>query len=159
MNKWYVVQTKPRKEDEVVKRFGMADLETFNPKMKSLATGLRHLFPNYVFVRWDLTKAHKHHMIKYTRGVNKVLGSKEMPVPISDEIIDLIKERIDTSNTIESQTFKRGSRVKVKRGLLKDLIGILEKPVSAEGRVAVLLRLYEREMKAVLNCKDIALVA
>lgn len=159
MNKWYVVQTKPHKEDHVAKLFGLASLETLSPKIKSFAAGIRPLFPNYIFLRWNLEQAENYHMIKFTRGVSKVLGVQGCPLSISDEAIQVIQERVNKDQVLEHQTMKVGSRVQVKRGILRDLIGVLEKPVSAEGRVAVLLSLYEREMKAVLSCEDIALVA
>jgi len=159
MENWYVIQTKPRKEDEVCRRLQMASLETFNPRIKSFASGSKPLFPNYIFLKWNLSKAHNYHMIKYTRGVNKILGAPEYAVPISDDVIDVIRERIDPKNILEQQTLKTGSKVKIKKGLLKDLVAVLEKPVSADGRVAVLLRIYEREMRAMLDCKDVALVA
>lgn len=159
MHRWYVIQTKPRHEDQVVKRLELAGLEGLNPKIRSFSAGLRPLFPNYIFLRWDLTEAHNYHTIKYTRGVNKVLGTSMTPVPISDDVIEVIKERLNPQNILEKETFRVGSMVRVKRGLLRDLIGVLEKPVSADGRVAVLLKIYEREMKAMLSCKDVALVA
>ncbi len=159
MNKWYVVQTKPKKESHVAKLFGLAGLESLCPKVKSFARGIQPLFPNYIFLRWDLSLAQNFHMIKFTRGVSRVLGLQGSPLSISDEAIQVIQERINQDQILEHQTMKVGSRVQVKRGILRDLIGVLEKPVSAEGRVAVLLSLYEREMKAVLNCEDVALVA
>lgn len=159
MFSWYVIQTKPRKEDEVSRRFVLARLEVLNPKIRSFTSGLRPLFPNYIFLRWELREAHNYHKIRYTRGVNKVLGTPEYPVPVSDDVIEVIRERLNPRNVLEQQTMRVGSRLKIRRGLLKDLIGVLEKPVSADGRVAVLLRIHEREMKAVLSCKDVALVA
>ena len=157
--KWYVIQTKPRKEDEVSKRLGMANIVTLNPKIKSFNAGTKTLFPNYIFVKWDLSTPENHAIIKYTRGVNKVLGSPTCPVPISDEVMKVISERLGSDEVLEQQTMRIGSRVKVKKGLLKDLIAVLEKPISADGRVALLLKIHEREMRTVLDCKEVALVA
>ena len=159
MNKWYVIQTKPMKENHVTTLLNRAGLQTLNPKIKSFAAGVRPLFPNYIFLHGDLELSANYHLIKFTRGVNKVLGTSSRPVSISYEIVEAIQKRINKDQILEHQTMKVGSRVQVKRGILRDLIGVLEKPVSAEGRVAVLLSLYEREMKAVLNCADVALVA
>lgn len=159
MLKWYVVQTKPRKESDVVRQLGNARLETLNPKIRSFASGFKPLFPNYVFLRWNLTDAKNYHMIRYTRGVNKVLGTREFPVPVADEVIEVIKERLSPTSVLEHEIMKVGSHVKVRKGLLKDLIGVLEKPVSADGRVAVLLKIHERYMKAAFHCRDVAPVS
>ena len=159
MYRWYVIQTKPRKENDVEKHLCQIDVEVLNPKVKSLASGLRPLFPNYIFVRWDLLDGDNYHLVRYTRGVNKVLGRAGYAVPVSDGVIGIIKERLNTKNVLEGETMKIGSRVKVRRGLLKDLVGVLEKPVSAEGRVAVLLKIHERYMKTTLSCKEVALVS
>jgi len=159
MFNWYVVQTKPQKEDVVCKQLNMAGLETLNPKVKTLSRGYRPLFPNYIFLRWNLKEAHNYHLVKYTRGVNKVLGTPEYPVPLDDSVIHVIKERLNSTEVLEQNTMRVGRKVKVKRGLLQDLIGVLDKPVSADGRVQVLLKIHERQMKAMISCKDIALVA
>lgn len=162
MGRWYVIQTKPRREDEVARRIGLADIadaEVLNPKIRSFSRGLQPLFPNYIFLRWDLFKAHNYHMIKYTRGVNRILGIPEYPVPVPDEVIEIIRERISPEKVLEQETYEVGTYVKIRRGLLKELVGVLEKPVSADGRVTVLLRIHEREMRAVLGCRDVSLVA
>ena len=139
--------------------------ETFCPKIKCIsggklsgAEGARHkpLFPSYVFLRCDLQDPAKHHMVKYTRGVNKVLGEKGRAVPISDEVVELIKSKANEGGIIEQKTFKVGDQIKVRRGHLRDLIGILERPVSDNGRVAVLLQLFNRQMRVHLECADIA---
>ncbi len=159
--KWYVIQTKPMAEDKVCKQFELPKIETFYPKIRSAsALGGRvikwkSLFPSYIFLRLDLEKAENHHMVKYTRGVNKVLGDGERPVPISDNVIETIRARTNESGVIEQTMFKVGGEVKVRRGYFKDLIGILDRPVSDNGRVAVLLRIFNREMRTYLKCSDI----
>lgn len=156
---WYVVQTKPRKEDMVTSHFKNARLEVLNPKVKTALTGIRPLFPNYIFLRWDLHLAENYHMIRYTRGVSKVLGTNNMPVPLSEDVMRVILNRLSPDQVLEQDKLKVGTKIRVKRGILSDLVGVLERPVSAEGRVAVLLRIHEIQMKAELDCRDITLVA
>ncbi|PIR16277.1 MAG: hypothetical protein COX62_00480 [Deltaproteobacteria bacterium CG_4_10_14_0_2_um_filter_43_8] len=141
----------------------VGNLETFCPKLKSISLSkgsekinYKPLFPNYVFLRWDLSSASHHRLVKYTRGVNKILGDSEKPVPISDEVIELIKARTNAGGIIEQNTFKKGDLVKVKKGHLKDLMGVLDRPVSDSGRVAVLLNLFNRQMRVQMHCAEIA---
>jgi len=159
VNNWYVINIKPQKENHVTKRLTDVGFEMLNPKVKDFASKLKPMFPNYIFTRCNFSASTNYHMIKYTRGVNKILGTSQTPVSISEDIINIIKERLNSDDVLEQNKLAVGSQVKVKKGLLKDLIAVIEKPVSAEGRVAVLLRLYEREMKAKLSVKDVELVA
>jgi len=160
-NRWYVIHTKPHKGDEVVRRIGLGvpEAEVFYPKVRSIKRGIEPLFPNYVFIFWDLEDLVCYNTIKYTRGVNRILGFDGLPIPISDEVVDVIKKRVSDTTPIEKITFRRGAPVKIRRGLLKDLEGVLERDVGPDGRVAVLLRIHEREVHAYLSCKDLALVA
>jgi len=140
------------------------EFEAFCPKIKCASGGrkgeggerFKPLFPSYIFIRGDLRDPASHHLVKYTRGVNKVLGDGCSPVPIADEIIELIRGRVNEGGLIEQKTFKQGDLIKVKKGYLRDLIGILERPVSDSGRVAVLLQMFNRQMRVHLNCSDIA---
>ena len=94
-----------------------------------------------------------HRLVRYTRGVSYVLGSDHKPVSISGEVIDIIKSRLNQDGHVEVRTlFKPGDKVRLKRGVFKDLIGILEKPVSAAGRVQVLLNMWNREVRAMFHC-------
>jgi hypothetical protein len=57
-------------------------------------------------------------------------------------MIEIIRSRVDGEGVIEQRiTMKQGDEVKVRAGVFKDLVGILERPVSAAGRVRVLLQI------------------
>lgn len=159
-----MVQTKPMAEDKVCQQFVRSnEVEPFCPKIRSLTHGrlganlerYKPLFPSYIFLKGDLADPTNHHMVRYTRGVNKVLGDGERPVPIGDEVVEIIRARTNAGGLIEQSTYKVGDHIKVRRGYLKDLIGILERPVSDSGRVAVLLNLFNRQMRVALSCADI----
>ncbi|MFA4971045.1 MAG: transcriptional activator RfaH [bacterium] len=160
---WYVLQTKPTAEENVRQHLKNAEFETFLPKIKQMVRGqrktqarVRPLFPSYVFVRIDLADPNLHRMIKYTRGVRKILGDGAMPVPVPDEMIDIIRERVDGDGVIEQRiTMKQGDEVKIRSGVFRDLVGILEKPVSAVGRVRVLLQIMKHQVKCDLSAAEI----
>ena len=181
--RWYVIQTKPQSEDRVAMQFKMlrdrnvavfeeagdfssdelAGLEVFLPKMRSISHAgadriekLKPLFPNYIFLKWNLSEPKNHRLVRFTRGVNRVLGNVTDAVPIDEEVIETIRERTNSRGVIEQQMFKKGDAVKVKRGYLKDLVGILDRPVSDAGRVNVLLQIFNRQLNVQLNCSDIA---
>src|SRR5512143_739957 len=83
---WYVLQTKPTAEENVRKHLQNAKFETFLPKIRTMIRGrrtsrIKPLFPSYVFAHLDLSDPNLFRMIKYTRGVRKILGDGALPVP------------------------------------------------------------------------------
>lgn len=163
MSKWYVIQTKPHNEERVHRILSRAGLESFLPKIREICyvknvTHFRHkpLFPSYLFLHIDFDNSHNFHLIKYTRGVSKILCADNKPLPVAEEIVDTIKARVNPANVVEHPfQLKAGDNIRVKRGLLKDLIGVLEKPSSAEERIFVLLKLANYDMKARLHWTEV----
>jgi transcription termination/antitermination protein NusG len=160
---WYVIQTKPTSEDNVRLHLKNANIETFLPKIKQAVRGkksassrIKSLFPSYLFAFIDLQDPSMHHMIRYTRGVRKILGDGDKPVPVPEEMISIIKERIGEEGLIEQGlTMKKGDSVRIKGGAFQDLVGILEKPASPAGRVRVLLQIMHHQIKCDLSAADI----
>lgn len=162
MNEWYVIQTKALRENDVCAQLKRAEFEVFNPKISRFVAGvsgqktrLLPLFPSYIFARMDFLNGNVYRLVKYTRGVNKILGNARTPVPIPKKIIELIKSRANRDDVVEKMLYKPGDTIRVKRGLLKDIDGILENEVSAEGRVRVLLQIMQRQVRTEINCSDL----
>ena len=160
---WYVIQTKPTAEETVRQHLANAELVTFLPKIRQMVRGqrktssrIRPLFPSYLFVQLDLDDPSRYRMIRYTRGVRKILGDGALPVSVPDEMIDIIRERVDGSGVIEqSITMQKGDEVKIRSGVFKDLVGILERPVSPAGRVRVLLQIMKHQVKCEMSAAEI----
>lgn len=148
--RWYVVRTKPCKEDFTELQLICGKFEVFNPKIKSLSRKksnghftLKPLFPGYIFVHSNFEDPYCHHLVKYTRGVSKILGNG-YPTPIKDDIIELIKERSNGCGIIEQNIrLKPGRWVRIRKGPFKDLIGMLERPPGPSGRVWILLEMVK----------------
>ena len=158
--KWYVLQTKPQKEAVVCAQLCRQPemFEVFFPKIRN-RSGVRPLFPSYLFVRTLMDELKNYRLLKYTRGVLRVMGSREEgPLPVADEVIATIRSRMGNDGLVDQSTvYQMGQMVCIRRGPLKDLIGILEKPVSDEGRVQVLFKLLKYPIRAVVNYEDLAL--
>ena len=160
---WYVVQTKPTAEAIVQQHLKNADYETFLPRIKTMVKGsgkptsrVKALFPAYLFVHMDLRDANLYRMIKYTRGVRKILGDGALPVSVPDEMIEIIRERMNGEGIIEQRiTMNKGDEIRVRSGVFKDLVGILEKPVSAAGRVKILLKIMHLKIKCEMSAGEI----
>jgi transcription antitermination factor NusG len=72
--------------------------------------------------------------------VNKILGSGNEPIPISERLIQTIKERSGEDNLVRLEDeLKAGDPIQVTSGPFKSLMGIFEKMMSSKGRVRILL--------------------
>lgn len=156
---WYVVQTKPKREAEVAQKLNQANYELFYPKMRGISS-FKPLFPSYLFIRNDFENPFVHRMVRFTRGVRRILGDDRGPVPISDMIVETLREQTRNGSLIEQDLiFKENDQVLVKKGILKDLIGIIEKNMSAAGRVKVLFKWMQGRMHAVMRYTELEKVA
>jgi len=79
-----------------------------------------------------------------------VLGFGGYPVPIREEVIELIKKRTDENGIVKkTHHFMANDVVRIKTGPLKDLLGIFDRWISDGERVRVLLNLigYQPEVE------------
>jgi transcriptional antiterminator RfaH len=145
---WFVIQTKPKKEEEAKSYLSMKGLEIFNPLMENfvirngtLNKELKPLFPGYMFGKFDLEKDYA--LVRWGKGVKKVLGlGGNYPTSVCEEVIEIIKRRTDSNGIVrKSYHFEANDRIRIKSGPLKDLLGIFERWVSDSERVKVLLNL------------------
>ena len=144
---WYVIQTKPRKEKEATSYLSTKGVDIFSPLMETFALKngrmdkeLKPLFPGYIFGKFDLQQNYP--LVRWGRGVKKILGLGGYPTPVSEEVIEIIKERTDPEGVVrEKQNFKANDLIRIKTGPLKDLLAIFDRWVSDSERVRILLNL------------------
>ncbi len=143
--KWYVIYTKPKQEDRVEETLARATVEVFNPKLRrkrlirsKYERVIRPLFPNYLFAKFDPSR--HYHMIKYTRGVRCIVGNRGSPWPVSEDIIDIIKSRMNEEGLIViNPDIKVGDKVEITEGPFRGFIGIFEREMKDSERIIVLL--------------------
>lgn len=144
---WFVIHTKPGEESRAQANLSAMGIETFAPKfLKSrinpfndkLSLIPTQLFPRYIFARFDpLLFWHK---VSFTRGVHKILSSGFQPLPVSDETIELIRERVGDNGYVQlSERLTPGDRVRFRQGSWQGVEGIFEGAVKESDRVRVLL--------------------
>jgi len=144
---WYVIHTKPGDEDRVRANLENQEIETFLPLFETyqycggkMVQKIKPLFTNYLFAKLDL-ELH-YYKVKWTRGVNKILGSGNLPIPISSKVVQAIKERSGKDNLVKLEgELKDGDIVQVNSGPFKSLRGVFQKMMSSKGRVRILLSL------------------
>ena len=167
MNLWYVIQTKPKKEGEATSYLSTKGVEIFSPLIEAFSTRngriskeLKPFFPGYIFGKFDLYENYP--LVRWGKGVKCVLGLGEYryPTPISEEVVEIIKERTDHQGIVRmKQAYQANEVVRIKAGPLKDLVGLFERWVSDSDRVRVLLNLIGYQPNIELHYSMIEKVA
>ncbi|MBN1272882.1 MAG: hypothetical protein JXB26_11500 [Candidatus Aminicenantes bacterium] len=155
MLKWYVLNTKPKKENQVEKLLYEAHFEIYNPKY-IMDKSVRPFFPGYAFIRFDHPLQYR--LVKYTRGVKKVVGIKDEPIPIPKEVIGGIKAR-EVNGYIELMKYGQepdvGDEIEVVEGPLKGLRGIFKKEMGEQERVLILLNYVSYQGQLLIEKKKL----
>jgi transcriptional antiterminator RfaH len=147
---WYVVYSKSRKEEQAQFHLRSKGIEAFFPRLDLTRTSDKRkriipLFPNYLFVRIQLET--EFHRVIWSPGVKRMISFGEHPVPLDDTIVGFLKERSDAEGAIKaSSRLRAGQEVEIRGGPFDGLLGILQDPPDARGRVRVLLQLLSRQI-------------
>jgi transcriptional antiterminator RfaH len=144
---WYAIFTNPKQEERANSNLLGWGIESFSPRFKECRrnefTGVptyfsKPLFPRYIFARFDVNLQLQ--KVSFTRGVKSVVKFNNSVVPIGDELIDLIKSKVDEDGFIKmGEDFSEGDKVLIKAGPLKTIVGIFQRNLKDSDRVTILL--------------------
>jgi transcriptional antiterminator RfaH len=163
---WYVLRTKPKREEAVTTRLLCApDTEVFFPRLvestRLLATRCARvapMFPSYLFIKVDVER--KGREVRYLPGVKDFLRSDGAPEPVSEEIIWTLRERVGPAGVYHPPPHRPepGDRLRIEDGPLRGLDVIFERELSGSERVAVLLAEVQLQARVVLSATSLASV-
>jgi transcriptional antiterminator RfaH len=156
---WYVVHTNPKQEERANSNLVAWGIETLHAKLRTCRhnefTGVpiyttQPLFPRYLFAKFN---ARKHlPKILFTRGVHNVVCFGNSPACVNEDIIEIIRERIDEHGFVKvNNDLKPGDKVVISAGSLKNLIGIFEREVKGSERIMIMLTAIEYQGRLVVN--------
>ena len=165
MKSWYVIQTKPKKENLAARFLEQGSIEVFFPRMEgiSIVYGksrkvVKSLFPNYIFARFDPFESYR--LVRWSMGVSRIVGFAQGLSPIHDEVIEIIKRRVDANCVVKKALhLTANDSVRIRSGPFKDLVGMFERWVSDEGRVRVLLDLLNYSAAVELHYSQVEKLA
>ncbi len=160
--KWYVIHTMTGKEDNVKKSLDK-QLVADPKKKEMIATVLiptekvseiregekkiteRKFFPGYLLVEMDLNDK-TWYIIKNTPGITGFVGTKTMPVPLSDaEVEDILQQTKEAKEKpVPKIVFKSGEAVRVKEGPFKNFNGNIEEANVEKGKIKVMISIFGR---------------
>jgi transcriptional antiterminator RfaH len=146
---WYVISTKVRREQLARDQLRLRGVTSFLPRVlePSRQSGnltVAPLFPGYLFIQIDLNAQYSD--VVWTPGVHKFVGFGALPVSLDDDVITFLQQRVGPEGVLRAPCgFQSGDIVRVRRGPLQGLVGIIENPGSGRGRVRVLMELLRRQ--------------
>jgi transcription antitermination factor NusG len=158
---WYAIQTRSRFEKSVATLLGAKEVEHYLPAFgemhqwkdrKKLVE--RPAFPGYVFVRFKDGGAARLDILKIP-GAVRILGKGDMIEPVPEHEIQSVRILLQSSGKCLSHPFVReGTRVRVRRGPLKDVEGILVR-IKNYNRLVVSIELLSQAVATEVDASDV----
>ncbi|MDH4219504.1 MAG: hypothetical protein OEY18_15050 [Candidatus Aminicenantes bacterium] len=155
MRNWFVLNTKPKKEFQVGRLFYEGGIEFYCPKYKH-EDRIKPFFSGYGFISFVFPDQYQ--LVKYTRGVKRVIGNQEGPIPIPEEVIHEIRTR-EINGFIELEKYGEepdiGDEIEVMEGPMKGLRGIFRKELTEKERVIILLNYVSYQGQLIIEKKKL----
>ena len=139
---WYVVYSKPHKEEYALSHLKFRGIEFFFPRLylPQIAQERRRivpLFPSYLFVKIQFPD--EYHYVIWCPGVKRFVSFDSIPLPLEDKFVGFLMEQANSDGIIMGRSNLRiGQEVYINSGLFEGLVGIIQEPPDAKGRVKVL---------------------
>ena len=143
---WFAVRAKRFRETLASSGVAALGLEAFLPMIRVesakdvvIKCNSKPLFPGYFFARFS--SAISLQAVESARGVLHVIKSGFWPVPVDDDIVREIQDRVAADGLIclQRREFKIGERVSIHEGPFAGMMGKLEAELDDRRRVAILL--------------------
>ena len=159
MKRWYALYPKPRKERQVRNLLQEQGIEAYLPtvrrKIQRRDRPARVVyFPCYLFAYVDFQVTPRS-SIAWMPGMRRIVSFGDQPAVVADQIVTLIRRRLDEVEEVGYGRLTQGDRVRITAGPLRDLEAIFDRPLSAADRVRVLLDVMGRMTPADIDYSDI----
>lgn len=102
------------------------------------------MFPGYILVR-AVIEDNVWHAIRSTPGVTGFVGVGNRPTPLSKKEVDSIIKFMKVDTPRFEAKFREGDTVQITEGAFKDFIGKVNKVMKDQGRLEVLVSVFDRE--------------
>lgn len=155
---WYVIQSKPRRENQVSAYLTSQGVEVFYPAVRlkpanPRASSIRPLFPRYLFVRADLGRVGLS-ALQWVPGAIGLVSFDGAPAPVQDAVVRAIRRRVQAIHEAGGPALdglKAGDPVRITRGPLKGYEALFDLRLSGSERVQVLLEMLGRQTRATVD--------
>ncbi len=145
---WYVLHSKPHKEELLAEQLELRRIETFAPHIRvqvvnPRARKVRAYFPGYLFVHVDLEQMGLS-ALQYVPGSSGLISFGGEPAFVPDGLIYAIRQRVQEINSAGGELFdvlKPGETVLVHSGPFAGYEAIFDVRLPGTERVRILLKL------------------
>ncbi len=150
--RWYVLRSKPNKEEALWKEVCVRGFEVFYPCLQVKPVNprsrkMRPYFPGYLFVRASLADVGQSvfSWLPYSRGLVSFDGQ---PAEVPDGLVQAVRRRVDqiqAAGVEQLLGIERGETVVIQGGPFAGYMAIFDARLAGEERVRVLLKLLQVE--------------
>ncbi|MBC7237291.1 MAG: transcription termination/antitermination protein NusG [Chloroflexi bacterium] len=157
---WYVIHTYSGYENKVkqnleqrIETMGMQDKifrvvvpteEEVEIRDGQRRTSRKRVFPGYVLVQMILDDE-SWYVVRNTPGVTGFVGSGSEPIPLSQEEVDKILERMEEEKPRIRLNFRVGETVRITEGPFADFMAVVDELYPERGKVRLLVSFFGRE--------------
>ena len=151
---WFVVYSKPQREEVAQFHLRQKGVEVFFPRLLLPKSSQKRklivpLFPNYLFVRIDVGT--QYYSVLWSPGVKNFVSFNDTPAPLDENVAGCLLERANAEGIIAAQSdLTVGQEVRIRGGSFDGFVGLLQNVPDAKGRVQVLMKILNREIKVQL---------
>lgn len=145
---WYVMHSKPNKEELLFEQLCIRNIEAYYPSIKVNPVNPRSrkrkpYFPGYLFVRVEQENITSS-TLRWMPGALGLVDFGNDPAIVPDELVQAICEKVDRENNIRgnyTDTLKTGDEVTIQSGPFTGYQAIFDSRIPGRERVRVLLQL------------------
>ena len=147
MSYWYVVRSKPNKEEFLAEQLESRGFITYLPQLRvkpvnPRARKVRPFFPGYLFVQATADDDFRYSDVQWVPGSQGLVNFGSDLASLSEAIITGIKKQVDALNQAEAESrsgFHPNEKVLIVDGVFAGYEAIFDTQISGASRVRVLL--------------------
>ncbi|OGW48544.1 MAG: hypothetical protein A2Z50_07260 [Nitrospirae bacterium RBG_19FT_COMBO_42_15] len=162
---WYAIYVRSRHEFHVFERLSGANIDSFLPTVERLSRWKDRkkmvnfpLFPGYLFVH--INKSYNNILtVLKTNGVVRFLGlSPREPEPIPEEQIISLKKVVESKEFLDPHPYlKEGQRIRIKRGALAGVEGLLIEK-TGQHNLVISVDILQRGVSLKVDASEVEIV-
>ena len=147
---WYVLHSKPNKEELLWEQLNIRKVETFYPRIRvqtvnPRARKVKAYFPGYVFIHVDLEETN-HSTLQWMPGATGFVSFDSRPSMVPEVLIQAVRAKVDAINAAGGEIFdglKPGDLVEIRSGPFAGYEAIFDARLPGRERARVLLKLLQ----------------
>jgi transcriptional antiterminator RfaH len=147
---WYVLHSKPNKEELLWEQLNIRKVETFYPRIRvqtvnPRARKVKAYFPGYVFIHVDLEETALS-TLQWMPGATGFVSFDSQPSMVPEALVQAIQKKVETINAAGGEIFdglKPGDLVEIRSGPFAGYEAIFDARLPGRERVRVLLKLLQ----------------